>query len=60
MTAINAELSNYKLINGRKVMQIILEVPLEHAGHVIEILGWPNPAESKYVGVALLDYKHGI
>ena len=54
MSAIEAEMVNYKLINGRKVMQIILEVPIENANHIVSVLGWPNPAESKWVGVALL------
>lgn len=55
MTAIQAEIINYKFINGRKVMQIILEAPLEAANHIISTLGYLNPAETTWVGVARLN-----
>jgi len=45
---------NTKNVLGRKCLQVILEVPLEQAGEVYDILGYPTPHESKWVAVALL------
>jgi len=44
--------SDFKLIKTRQVAQIIIEVPLEKAEHVINIFGVPKPNEEKWVAVA--------
>lgn len=55
MTAFQATYSDFKLIRTRKVVQIVLEVPVEQSSAVLEILGgMPNPAAEKWVGVAPL------
>ena len=43
-----------KFVLGRKVMQIVLEVPMEQAQAVYSTLGYPMPNENTWVGVALL------
>jgi hypothetical protein len=54
MTAIRAEYCNFKNVMSRKVLQIILEVPIEQAPEVFRVLGMPANHDSKFVGVALL------
>lgn len=44
--------SDFKLIKTRQVAQMIIEVPLEKAEHVINIFGVPKPNEEKWVAVA--------
>ena len=54
--AIRADYADQKRVLTRKVLQIILEVPIEQHEHVNKIIGLPSlPGESKWVGVALLD-----
>ena len=45
---------NTKNVLGRKVMQVILEVPIESAASVYDVLGWPDPAAPCWVAVARL------
>ena len=53
MTAFQATYSDWKLIRTRKVVQIVLEVPIEAADHAYKVLGgMPNPASEIWVGVA--------
>lgn len=54
-TAFKATFCNFRNIAGLKVMQIHLEVPIEQADQVYDILGWPDPANPKWVAVALLN-----
>lgn len=49
-----ATFCNTKNVLGRKVMQIILEVPIEYSMTVHDILGWPDPAAPQWVAVAPL------
>lgn len=54
--AFTAEFADFKLIKGRKVVVICLEIPLEQADKALAVLGGiPNPAESRYVAVARLE-----
>lgn len=53
--AFKATFHNTKLIMGRSVLQVILEVPLEQQGAVYAALGYPNPASPAWVGVAKLN-----
>lgn len=52
--AFHATFHDLKFIRTRKVVQVVLEAPLEHAPHIIEVLGTPNPAEEHWVAVARL------
>lgn len=55
MTAFQATYSDFKLIRTRKVVQIVLEVPVEHANAVLDVLGgMPDPSKESWVGVALI------
>jgi hypothetical protein len=56
MTAFKATYSDFKVIRGRKVAQIILEVPLEQADEALTVLGGvPRPDQERWVGVARID-----
>ena len=52
---IKATFAEWKMIKTRKVLQLILEVPLEQQGEVLTRLGPPIPDQEKWVAVALLD-----
>ncbi len=54
MSAIRAELVQYKQMKTKPVIQIIFEAPLEEAQRITETLGWPNPATSLWCGIARL------
>lgn len=52
--AVLGTFSDAKAIKGRSVFQIIIELPIEQADKALKLLGgWPQPAESRWVGVAL-------
>lgn len=51
---IRATYSDLRLIKGRKVCQIVLEIPQEQAEAFVAAFGMPVSAESKWVAVALL------
>jgi hypothetical protein len=53
--AIRADYCNIKNIQGRKTIQIILEIPIERAHQLYDSLGWPNAHEPKKVVIALLN-----
>jgi hypothetical protein len=53
MNAFQATYSDFKLIRTRKVVQIVLEVPVEQANVVLDVLGgMPDPSKESWVGVA--------
>ena len=52
---IRADFCNLKNIQGRKVIQIICEIPVERAYELTEALGWPDAHSPKAVAIALLD-----
>ncbi len=54
---IQADYTSWRPVAGRKVLQIILEVPIEQTADVMDKLGVPMPGESKWCAVALLDLK---
>lgn len=55
MTAICASFADFKLIKGRKVCQLVCEVPLEQADAALAALGGlPNPHAERWVGIAPL------
>jgi hypothetical protein len=54
MTAFRATYSDFKLVKTRKVVQIVLEIPVEHANAVLDVLGgMPDPVERE-MGSGLL------
>ena len=53
--AIRASYSDYRRVKGRKVLQLIFEVPLEQAPQVHEAFGEPLPDGSSWVGIARID-----
>ena len=53
--AIQAVYSDYRRVKGRKVLQLVLEVPLEMAPQVHEAFGEPMPDGSTWVAVARID-----
>lgn len=52
--AIRATYSDLRLVKGRKVAVIYLEIPIEQAEQFVGAFGMPNPAEEKWVGIARL------
>lgn len=53
--AIRATFCNIRNIAGRKVVQLIMEIPVEQAGQAYEAFGWPDAANPKWVAIALLN-----
>jgi hypothetical protein len=52
-TAFQASFSDFRLVKGRKVCQLIFEVPIEQADSALSVLGGiPNPEHSIWVGIA--------
>ena len=47
--------SDFKLIKGRKVAQMVIEFPIENSETVISTFGIPQPHMEKWVAVALLN-----
>jgi hypothetical protein len=55
-TAFQATFSDFRLVKGRKVCQLIFEVPIEGADKAISVLGGiPNPEHSAWVGIARIN-----
>jgi len=50
-----ATFHNIRNVMGRKVAQVILEIPIEQGASVTDILGWPDPSNPKWVAVCLLN-----
>lgn len=54
--AIKATFSDFRLIKGRKVAQLVFEVPIEGADQALETLGGvPRMDKEAWVGIARLD-----
>ena len=55
MTPICATFSDFRLVKGRKVCQLVCEVPLEQADAALAALGGlPNPHAERWVGIVPL------
>lgn len=52
--AITARYADWRPVKGRKVLQLVLEVPLEQQGEVLRMLGAPLPDRDLWVAVAVL------
>lgn len=51
---LQADFATWRPVQGRKVLQLIFEVPIENTEHVLKILGVPNPGDSKWCEIKLL------
>lgn len=54
---IQATFAEWRMVKGRKVLQIICEVPLEAQGEVFAALGAPMPDSDTWVAIARLNGK---
>jgi hypothetical protein len=54
LRGIEADFATWRPVQGRKVLQLVFEVPLENTQHVLDMLGIPQPGESKWCAIALL------
>lgn len=52
---IQADYANWRPVAGRKVLQLVFEVPIEQTADVMQKLGVPMPGESKWCAIALLE-----
>lgn len=53
--AFSASYSNWRVVQGRKVVQLVFEVPLEAADFAYRVLGgMPNNGEEKFFAIARL------
>jgi predicted metalloenzyme YecM len=53
--------ADFRLIKGRKVCQIVIEVPIEQADQAIAALGGlPQPATEAWVAIARLETKERV
>ena len=54
MTAIRATFSDYRTVKSRKVLQLVMEVPIEYQAEVFAALGYPVPDADLWCGIARL------
>jgi hypothetical protein len=53
--AFEGSYSDWRIVKGRKVVQIVIEVPLENADHAYQVLGgMPNNGAEAWLAVARL------
>lgn len=52
---IRGTFSDWRPVKTRGVLQLVIEVPVEQAQHVMDTLGFPMPGEEKFVAVALMN-----
>lgn len=58
--AFTASFADFRLVKGRKVAQIVVEVPIEQADHALEVLGGvPRPDAERHVAVARIQIPPG-
>ncbi|MDJ0512777.1 MAG: hypothetical protein QNJ62_04970 [Methyloceanibacter sp.] len=53
-SVIQASYHEFKMVKTRSALQLILEVPIERAEHVFQVLGFPQPGQEQPVAIALL------
>ena len=54
--AMQADFVDLKFVKGRKVMQVILELPIEAGAKFVETFGTPNPASGVPVAIARINH----
>lgn len=47
--------SDFKVIKSRKVIQMVVEFPIESSASFVEMFGIPQPHEEQWVAVALMN-----
>lgn len=47
--------SDFKVIKSRKVIQMVIEFPIESSANFVEMFGIPQPHEEQWVAVALMN-----
>lgn len=57
---IQADYANWRPVQGRKVLQLIFEVPIEQTADVMNKLGTPTSGESRWCAIALLDKTRAV
>ncbi len=55
LRGIEADFATWRPVQGRKVLQLIFEVPIEQTQNVLDMLGIPQPGESKWCAIALMN-----
>lgn len=56
MSAISATFSDFKLVRTRKVAQLVMEIPIEHADQALMTLGGvPQASTETWVGIARIE-----
>jgi hypothetical protein len=50
--AIAADFVTFRHVQGRKVLQVVCEVPVEEMGKVFDVLGTPSTGESLWIALA--------
>jgi hypothetical protein len=58
--AIQGEFANYKPVMGRKVLQLVIEIPVEQALEALQALGTPTGGTSIPVAIARLDIEKAV
>ena len=54
---IKAAWADWRPVKGRKVLQLVFEVPLEQTSEVLTMLGAPMPDKETWVAIALLEMR---
>jgi hypothetical protein len=61
LAATQGAFADFRLIKGRKVCQIVIEVPIEQADQALAALGGlPQPATEAWVAIARLETKQRV
>ena len=55
--AIPATFSKFQQVSGRKVLQLVFEVPIEQAKEAFDLLGYPVPGTESWVAIAPLRHQ---
>lgn len=54
--AFSATYSDWRVVKGRKVIQVVMEIPIEAAGHAYNVLGgMPKFGEENWFAIARLE-----
>jgi len=54
LRGIEADFANWRTVQGRKVLQLVFEVPIEKGEDALKMLGMPQPGVSRWCAIALL------
>lgn len=53
--AMQADYTDLRFVKGRKVIQVVLELPIEAGAQFVSVFGTPNPATSVPVAIARIN-----